>query len=308
MTRPMVFISYSHADEAWKDRLVKHLKVLEQEDCLDLWDDQRIGAGGDWYREIQEAIKAARVAILLVSADFLISKFIRSEEVPPLLERREKDGLRIFPVLIKPCNWKQVKWLASFQLRPKDGRDISGGNEYQIETDMVAIAEEVAAIIVSPQVVSESTQKIFISYSHNDEKWKDLLVKNLKALQYGDILYLWDDSRIEAGKDWYQEIQGAINSASVAILLISADFLASDFIRSEDVHRLIERRKNEGVNIFPIIIKPCPWKAIRWLSQMQVRPKDGRAISTGNENQIDEDLTTIAVEVATVIEHNSGTQ
>ncbi|MBE9571429.1 MAG: TIR domain-containing protein [Proteobacteria bacterium] len=147
MTGPTVFISYSHKDEDWKNRLLTQLKVLQYEDIIDLWEDRRIEAGKDWYEEIQEAINKANVAILLISADFLTSKFIRSEEVPKLLERREKEGIRIFPVVIKPCPWKQVKWLARMNLRPKDGRPISGGNEHQIDTDMMNIAEEVASII-----------------------------------------------------------------------------------------------------------------------------------------------------------------
>jgi formylglycine-generating enzyme required for sulfatase activity len=96
-----------------------------------------------------KAIAKARVAVLLVSADFLTSKFIRSKEIPNLLERKDKEGLRIYPVIIKPCAWKQVKWLARMNLRPKDGKPISSGAEHQIDADLAAIVDEVAAIIES---------------------------------------------------------------------------------------------------------------------------------------------------------------
>ena len=147
MTTPTVFISYSHKDEAWKDLLVSHLGVLEHEGLLDLWDDRRIGAGEDWEKEIEEAMAKANVAILLVSRHFLTSNFILEEEVPRLMERREKEGVRIFPIIAKPCAWNQVKWLSRMNLRPKDGKPLSGGDEHQIDTDLAAIAEEVAAII-----------------------------------------------------------------------------------------------------------------------------------------------------------------
>ena len=147
VTKPTVFISYSHKDEAWKDRLVTHLGVLAQEGLLDTWDDRRICGGADWKKEIEDALKKASVAVLLVSADFLTSKFILDEEVPKLLERREKEGLRIFPVIIRPCAWKQVKWLSRMNLRPKDGKALMGGSEFQIETDLAAISEEIADII-----------------------------------------------------------------------------------------------------------------------------------------------------------------
>jgi hypothetical protein len=147
MTQPTVFISYSHKDEAWKDRLVTHLGVLEKQGQLDLWDDRRIGAGQDWRAEIQAAMVRASVAVLLVSADFLTSDFIMGKEVPRLLQRRDEQGLRVFPVIAKPCAWQRVEWLVRMQVRPKDGKPLSGGDEHQIETDLAAVAEEVAAIV-----------------------------------------------------------------------------------------------------------------------------------------------------------------
>ncbi len=145
--KPTVFISYSHKDENWKAKLVTHLEVLQQEGFLDLWDDSRISAGEDWYQKIQEAIEMARVAILLVSADFLTSNFIRKEEIRRLLERRDKEGLWIFPVILKPCVWDEVEWLSRMQVRPKNGEPLIGGNEYQIESNLATIAKEIVTII-----------------------------------------------------------------------------------------------------------------------------------------------------------------
>ena len=146
-TKPTVFISYSHKDVNWKDKLVTHMGVLQKEGFLDLWDDSQINAGEDWHQKIKQAIEMASVAILLVSADFLTSNFILSEEVPNLLERRDKEGLWIFPVILKPCVWDEVKWLVRMQVRPKDGKSLIGGTEYQIESNLAAIAKEVVTII-----------------------------------------------------------------------------------------------------------------------------------------------------------------
>ena len=163
MTAPTVFISYSHKDEDWKDLLVSHLGVLQHEGLLDLWDDRRIGGGEGWYEEIQGAMTKASVAILLISANFLTSKFILEEEVTRLMERREKEGMRIFPIIAKPCAWKQVKWLSRMNLRPKDGKALSGGNEHQIDTDLAAIANEVADII--KRVPEDSNDKSYVPLS-----------------------------------------------------------------------------------------------------------------------------------------------
>ncbi len=94
--RDQVFISYSHQDEAWKDRLVRQLRVLELEGALTVWDD-------------------------------------RSTEVPRLLQRRAKDGLRIIPLIVHPCAWQAVDWLAEIQCRPRDGRALSEGRKAKVE-------------------------------------------------------------------------------------------------------------------------------------------------------------------------------
>lgn len=144
---PSVFISYSHKDEEWKDRLITHLGVLEQEGILDLWDDRRIEVGEDWKPEIEKAINQASIAILMISANFLTSKFILSEEVPKLLARREKEGVRVIPLIVKPCAWTQVKWLSKIQARPKDGKPLSARRAPQADADLAAFANEIAASV-----------------------------------------------------------------------------------------------------------------------------------------------------------------
>jgi len=147
MEKPTVFISYSHKDEEWKDRLVPHLGVLQQEGCLKVWEDRQIDGGDDWLPEIEEAINCAHVAVLMISANFLTSKFILKKEVARLLERRSTDGLRVIPLIVKPCAWKKISWLSSIQGRPKDGRPLMKGDECQIEEDLAAFAIEIAKLL-----------------------------------------------------------------------------------------------------------------------------------------------------------------
>src|SRR5215210_6444645 len=79
---PTVFLSYCHADEAWKARLVKHLAGLERDGRLRVWNDRLIRAGQTWLPEIETAMGEARVAVLLVSPDFLASTFITDARGP----------------------------------------------------------------------------------------------------------------------------------------------------------------------------------------------------------------------------------
>jgi formylglycine-generating enzyme required for sulfatase activity len=147
MTQAQVFVSYSHKDEAEKDALLTHLRVVGRTGLIDIWSDDRIGAGADWEAEIREAMAGARVAILLVSANFLTSDFILREEVPTLLRRREAEGLTVFPVIAKACAWQEVDWLASMQVRPRNGWPVWADAGVHVDEDLAAIAKEVAAIV-----------------------------------------------------------------------------------------------------------------------------------------------------------------
>jgi hypothetical protein len=136
--------------------------------------------------------------------------------------------------------------------------------------------------------------KIFISYSHRDEQWKDRLVKQLKVLEMEGYYQLWDGRHIELGQDWLPEIRTALNTADVAVMLISADFLTSDFIRNQEVPLLLKRRINEGTVVIPLIVKPCPWQGVKWLAHIQAFPKDGVPLMSGNEYEIENNLAILA--------------
>ena len=164
--RPTVFVSYSHQDEAWKDRLVKQLRVLELEGDLEVWDDRRIAAGDDWQAEIEEAMAEAQAAVLLISADFLISEFIRSKEVPELLRRHESEGLRVIPLIVDPCAWTAVPWLSQMQGRPKGGKPLASFARAKAEQHLADLVLEIRDLLAVPPLV-ESKLKFGARGLHN---------------------------------------------------------------------------------------------------------------------------------------------
>ena len=113
-TRRHVFVSYSHQDSEYLDRLQVHLSPFER-DGIDTWADTKIKAGQDWQHEIDAALNQAIAVILLISADFLASEFITNKELPPLLLKAQTEGVTIIPVILKPCAWKENPDLARLQ-------------------------------------------------------------------------------------------------------------------------------------------------------------------------------------------------
>ena len=99
-----IFISYSHADKKWLERLEIHLKAVKRYlSDVEYWDDTKLKGGDKWKQEIEKAIAKANVAILLVSTNYLASDFVATDEIPPLLQKAEKEGTRILPLIVSPC-------------------------------------------------------------------------------------------------------------------------------------------------------------------------------------------------------------
>ena len=112
--RKQIFISYSHKDKKYLDRLLVYLSPLQKDGLFDLWVDTKLKAGDKWKIEIENALKRARAAILLVSADFLASGFIVDNELPTLLKKAKLEGTRIIPVIVNPCRFPRDKNLSIF--------------------------------------------------------------------------------------------------------------------------------------------------------------------------------------------------
>jgi tetratricopeptide (TPR) repeat protein len=141
-SRDQVFISYSHKDKDWLDRLQRMLQPLVRNGAISLWADITIQPGAKWEKEIQKALASAKVAVLLVSDHFLDSDFIAQEELPPLLAAAEKDGVKILWVYLRPCLWK-VTAIAAYQATHDTSKALFELPEAEQQRVLLAVAEEI---------------------------------------------------------------------------------------------------------------------------------------------------------------------
>ena len=107
--RDRVFFSYNQKDKSWLDEIQKGLQPLLQQKSFLLWDETKIQAGQNWQEEIEHALSQAKVAVLLVSRDFLSSDFIAKHILPPVLNAAENDGLIILWVAVRTCAYKATQ-------------------------------------------------------------------------------------------------------------------------------------------------------------------------------------------------------
>jgi len=119
-----VFLSYSHQDEALKDELVKHLSPLKRLNLIDDWHDRKIGAGDQWDTAIADALQSADIVLLLVSIDFINSRYCYDVEMESALDRERRGEVVVIPVIARNCMWKTTEF-ARLQATPTDGKAIA---------------------------------------------------------------------------------------------------------------------------------------------------------------------------------------
>ena len=146
-TRTQIFVSYCHADADWLKRLQVHLKPLERAGLIDRWDDTRLQAGDVWRDEIEKALDAARVAVLLVSADFLASDFIATDELPQLLAAAEAKGLKILSLIVGPSRFKRMPELSRFQAVNDPDQPLIGLSKAEQETELLKLANRIEDLV-----------------------------------------------------------------------------------------------------------------------------------------------------------------
>src|SRR5262245_12928625 len=119
-----LFVSYSHHDVAWKESLVTALRARSYPGEIDVWEDTRLRGGDAWRDEIERAIGAAKIAILLLSETFLASSFIQDEELPKIFQARIAFGTRLVPVFASDIR-SSPEGLTPFQRLPAYGVTLS---------------------------------------------------------------------------------------------------------------------------------------------------------------------------------------
>lgn len=133
--------------------------------------------------------------------------------------------------------------------------------------------------------------EVFYSYAHEDEKLRDELEKHLANLKRQKIITAWHDRNISAGTEWDDEIKNHLNRASVILLLISPDFMNSDYCNEVEVKRGMERHEAGEARVIPVILRPVDWKGAPF-SKLQALPTDVRPITTwGNQDEAFLDVT-----------------
>ncbi|MSS71312.1 MAG: TIR domain-containing protein [Candidatus Latescibacteria bacterium] len=119
-----LFYSYSHKDEALRNELETHLKLMQRQGWIETWHDRQIEAGEEWKQKIDENLERADIILLLVSSDFIASDYCYEKEMKRAMERHESGEARVIPVVVRDVNWR-IAPFAKLQALPKDAKAVA---------------------------------------------------------------------------------------------------------------------------------------------------------------------------------------
>lgn len=142
--------------------------------------------------------------------------------------------------------------------------------------------------------------EVFISYSHEDKVYRNELDKHLSTLERQNVIAGWFDGDIVPGTEWRTQIMQHLNSAQIILLLISSDFMASDFCYSIELERAIERHKANEARVIPIIVRHTDFEDAPF-AKLEMLPEDAKPVSSSNWSSRDEAYANVIKGIRRVI-------
>lgn len=221
LKRKKVFISYSHQDADWLQRLCVHLKPLERDYGIEIWVDTRIQPGSKWRDEIKKVLATTKVAVLLVSADFLASDFIAADELPPLLNAAEKEGATVLPVILSPSRFTRNPSLNQFQAVNDPSKPLIGMTKSQQEAVLVEVSEAIESSLNQSLNIEtgQSLKDVAVkTYAWEKQETNQTILKRKKEIE--------TEEQAKRYIKWrrIQLISGAVLIGVLAALIIGYSF------------------------------------------------------------------------------------
>lgn len=227
----------------------------------------------------------------------------QSTEVDPMARRPYKD---IFLTELKKQSGDEQKLVNNGTLRSALGWEPE--RYWRIKDELVAENSLIAShggpggavsLADVPGTKTPPALHVFVSYSHQDEEIKNEFLKHLSPLKRRNLIADWHDRKIEAGTQWEHIISENLKNADIIVLLISIDFINSDYCYDIEMETALDRESAGQAVIIPVIARSCMWKQTRF-SAFQALPTDGKAIATWPYR--DEALTVVAEGIQQVAE------
>lgn len=301
--------AYVSEDRHWLNELTMHLSALQRQGMITLWHEQAVNAGSSSPQEIDRHLQTAQIILLLISADFLASEYCSGPAMQRALERHQAGDAKILPLLLHPVSWMDSPF-RQLAVLPLHGKPIS--TWAQSDEAFYTIARTIREVVkerldaqlrvlaagalqaghhqgmslqsthVPPSTCGPKNRSLahtlFVAYAQSDQSLYSELEKHLLYLQHQGALTTVFKRPVAPGIDWTQVSDHGPGDAALLLLLISPDFLASEYCSSPHIQRALERHRAGDARVIPIILRPVDWSATP-VARLQCLPDDALPVA-----------------------------
>ena len=179
--------------------------------------------------------------------------------------------------LIQELRWNEDRYHRARSRLIEAGviKGVLGGPGGSLE--LLSGAEDLSAKKSEP--LAPAAIPAFVSYSHEDAKLKAELIKHLAPLERLKLVSHWDDGEIRPGDHWERTIAEKMTAAKLILLLISSDFIASEFCYEKELAAALKRDKTKTARVLPVILRPCLWQDLPF-GKLQAIPDEGKPVTS----------------------------
>ena len=267
---------YNGLDQNLCNQLEKHLSILQQQGFISQWTRKNILQ--EEIMEDENNLSTAKIILLLISPDFLASDFLDYTEIQRVFERQQTGEITAISVILRPT-YLDYPPFNMLPVLPTDSKPITSWSD--IDSAFVNVFQGIRNIITETSsfpsnLIKEEQRidteemlkhvpiasgpiKIFYSYAHKDEALLQRLLTHLTALRRQAYIVDFYDRLIQAGQQWEPTIDRELHAAHIILLLISADYLASDYCVDVQMPVALRRAIVGEAVVIPIIMRPVHW-------------------------------------------------
>ncbi|NIF03963.1 toll/interleukin-1 receptor domain-containing protein [Chryseobacterium sp. Tr-659] len=248
-----LFIDYLFEDRQFAEKIIRRLSIFNKEN-VSIFNYEIISDGTDLTNgQIADRLYDFDIIICIVTPDYLASTKDIIEDT--LNELADKNNKYIIPIIYTPTNWSSKKWIVGNRIFPKNDLSISELNDLELERTLNSIIETIESIILQNKYktnqsnisIKDKQELIFISHSHDDSDFAELLKLKLEKAN----INCWIDSeKLKIGQEWRQEIDDGISRSKAVIVIMTPEARKSEYVTYEWAYAWGKNKK-----IFPIMLK-----------------------------------------------------